>query len=359
MKQKNMNRTGARDVIEFFSRWSRATLNGVDIVSAQRKMVTWLNDLSAQEASAQNAQAKELYRDWLAKWQAKNSTTAMPRRNPFQIRKAIDYSRIDFREVCGCADKLFAVYLDNGGMWGAIVRDRYIVSVARALEILNSPEAHKYGCVQLVSGFNWAYDPLKRNSLWSRLQMEKKGFVEQGWWPDGDDIETLKRKLSERPSFTISDCVGGDGRALVMLAVLARLMVGCAKNESAIWAHDELFKVYVHILCATMRVYELAFPWHLDITTDYLRLGRTHARQTCMVMDYINGRFYDASERMVFGGFVTHYLQERVDRAAVWKSIVGNERMAKFFDSVQLSEIGCMVEQTAVVTNTKSKSKER
>ena len=355
MKQKNMNRAGARDIIEFFSHLSGAALNGADIVSAQRKMVTRLNDLSAQEASVQNAQAKELYRDWLTKWQAKNSTTAMPRRNPFSIRKAIDYSRIDFRDVCGCADKLFAVYLDNGGLWGGIVRDRYIVSVARALEILNSPEAHKYGCVQLVSGFNWAYDPLKRNSLWSRLQTEKKMFVEQGLWPK--DVEKLKRELSEKPSFTISDCMGGDGRALIMLAVLARVMVVCAKNESAIWEHDKLFKVYEHILCATMRSYSLAFPFHLDIKTDYLRQGRTHARQNCMVMDYLDGRFYDMSEQIVFGGFVAHYLQEHVDRAAVWKSIVGNERMAKFFSPVQLSEIGRMVEQTAFVANTKRKER--
>lgn len=354
-KLGNISRTVARDVVEFFSRLSGAALNGVDIVSSQQKLVRQLNALSEREACVRNAQLKGRYEEWLAQWQARNGTNAMPRRNPFQIRNAIDYSRIDFREVCGCADKLFAVYLDNGGMWGGIVQDRYVVSVSRALEILNSPEAHKYGCVQLVSGFNWAYDPLKRNSLWSRLQMEKKMFVEQGLWPD--DIEALKRKLSERPSFTISDCLGGAGRALIMLAVLARIMVVCAKNESAIWEHDKLFKVYEHILCATMRSYSLAFPFHLDIKTDYLRQGRTHARQNCMVMDYLDGRFYDMSEQIVFGGFVAHYLQEHVDRTAVWESIVGNERMAKFFSPVQLSEIGRMVEQTAFVANTKRKER--
>lgn len=354
-KLGNISRTVARDAVEFFSSLSDAAHNGADIVSLQKKLMEQLNALSDREACVRNAQLKGQYEEWLAQWQARNGTNAKPRRNPFQIRNAIDYSRIDFREVCGCADKLFAVYLDNGGMWGAIVRDRYIVSVARALEILNSPEAHKYGCVQLVSGFNWAYDPLKRNSLWSRLQTEKKMFVEQGLWPK--DVEKLKRELSGKPSFTLSDCMAGAGRALVMLAVLARVMVVCAKNESAIWEHDKLFKVYEHILCATMRSYSLAFPFHLDIKTDYLRQGRTHDRQNCMVMDYLDGRFYDMSEQIVFGGFVAHYLQEHVDRAAVWESIVGNERMAKFFSPVQLSEIGRMVEQTAFVANTKRKER--
>lgn len=351
MKQQGMSRSGAREVVNFFSGLSAGR------VSTPRKMVMveLLNELSEREACVRNAKLKGQYEEWLAQWQARNGANVKPRRNPFQIRKAIDYSQVDFREVCGCADKLFAVYLDNGGLWGGIVQDRYIVSVARALEILNSPEAHKYGCVQLVSGFNWAYDPLKRNCLWSRLQMEKTMFVEQGLWPR--DVERLIRELSEKPSFTISDCLGGNGRALVMLAVLARLMVGCAKDEPAIFEHDELFKVYEHILCATMRSYELAFPFHLDITTDYLRLGRTHARQNCMVMDYIDGEFHDTSEKVVFGCLVVKYLLERVDRVAVWKSIVGNERMAKFFDPVQLSEIGRLVEQAAFVTNTNSKER--
>ena len=352
-KQGDFSRTVARDAVDFFSSLSGAAW-GADIVSAQQKLVRQLNALSEREACVRNSQLKGQYEEWLAQWQARNGTNAKPRRNPFSIRKAIDYSRIDFRDVCGCADKLFAVYLDNDGLWGAIVRDRYIVSVARALEILNSPEAHKYGCVQLVSGFNWAYDPLKRNCLWSRLQTEKKMFVEQGLWPK--DVEKLTRELSAKPSFTIADCMGA-GRALIMVAVLARVMVVSAKNESAIWEHDKLFKVYEHILCATMRSYSLAFPFHLDIKTDYLRLGRTRARQNCMVMDYIDGKFYDASERVVFGGFVAHYLQEHVDRAAVWKSIVGNERMAKFFSPVQLSEIGRMVEQAAFVANTSSKER--
>ena len=353
-KQGNISRTVARDAVEFFSSLSGAAW-GADIVSAQQKLVRQLNALSEREACARNVQLKGQYDEWLVQWQARNGTNARPRRNPFSIRKAIDYSRIDFREVFDCADKLFAVYLDNGGLWGGIVQNRYIVSIARALKILNSPEAHKYGCVQLVSGFNWAYDPLKRNSLWSRLQTEKKMFVEQGLWPK--DVEKLTRELSDMPSFTITDCMAGAGRALVMLAVMARLLVSCAKNESAIWEHDKLFKLYEHILCATMRSYELAFPWHLDIKTDYLRLGRTHDRQKCLLMDNLHGRFYDISEKVVFGGFVAHYLLERVDRAAVWKAIVGNERMVKFLDPVQLSEIGRMVEQTAFVANTSGKER--
>lgn len=349
MKQRNgIGREIAHNAVDFFCRL-RGGVGGPSgiagmkenvINSVRQRFVLQLNALSAREAGERNALAEKQYAEWLVQWQAKNNTATKPRRNPYPTRKAIDYSNVDFKEVFKCAEKLLGIYLDEGE-WGAMVRDRYMLSVARALEIMNSPEAHKYGCVQLCSGVSWAYDPLSRHSLWTRLNAEKKRFQAQGVWPP--DVERLKQDLAARPSFTISDCLNGNSRALVMLAVLARLMVGCAKDP-AVWERNALFKLYEHILCATMRSYDQAFPFHLDMTTDHLRLGRTHDRQNNLVSDYLSAKFFDGTEQLFFAGAIAYFLQGRTDRQEVWRGIAGNERLAKFFTPTMAGEISRSIE---------------
>ena len=340
--QGGVSLTVARDVVEFFSRMSDGA-QGAEIVSAQQKAVRQLNALSEREACVRNAQLKGWYEEWLAKWQARNGTNAKPRRNPFPARGALNFSAVDFRSVLGCADKLLSVYFDTSEKWGNTVRGRYVLSVARALEILDSPDAHTYGCVMVAPGFNFAYDPIKRHSLWSRLVAEKERFVAEGVWPD--TIEALKQELSSMPSYTISDCLKGNARALVMLSVLAKLMVGCAKDEPAVWERDTLFNVYEHVLSASVRLYDVPYPFHLDAKVDYFRLGRTHMRQCNMVSDYVDAKYYDSSEAALFAGFVTYYIQKRDDRRTVWKAIAGNERMAKFFTPVLQMEIAKAIER--------------
>lgn len=339
MKQQGMSRSGAREVVNFFSGLSTGR------VSTPQKMVMveLLNELSEREACVRNSQLKGQYEEWLAQWQARNGTNAKPRRNPFPARGALNFSVVDFRSVLGCADKLLSVYFDTSEKWGNTVRGRYVLSVARALEIMGSSEAHTYGTVMVAPGFNFAYDPIKRHSLWSRLVAERERFVAEGVWPDS--IEALKRELSSKPSYTISDCLKGNARALVMLSVLAKLMVGCAKDEPAVWERDTLFNVYEHVLSASVRLYDVPYPFHLDAKVDYFRLGRTHMRQCNMVSDYVDAKYYDSSEAALFAGFVMYYIQKRDDRRTVWKAIAGNERMAKFFTPVLQMEIAKAIER--------------
>lgn len=338
MKQRGLSRRDAREVVNFFSGLSTGC------VSTPQKivMVERLNELSAREACFRNAQLKGRYEEWLAQWQARNGTNAMPRRNPFPARSALNFSAVDFRSVLGCADKLLSIYFDTSEEWGNTVRGRYVLSVARALEILDSPDAHTYGCVMVAPGFNWAYDKIKRQSLRSQLVAEKERFVAEGAWTT--DVELLKRELAAKPSFTLSDCLNGNARALVMLAVLALIMVGCARVEPAVWERDTLFNVYEHVLSATARAYDMPYPFHLDAKVDFWRLGRTHGRQTNMVADYVDAKYYDSSEEAVFAGFVVYYIQKRADRRAVWKAIANNDRMSKFFAPALQMEIARAIE---------------
>lgn len=354
-KRIAINRALIRDVVDYFCCLRQQVPVIADgnrkmrMDGSHKKRLSWrLNELSASEAEAQNVSSRAMYADWLNLWHARNGEDATPKRNPYPAKKALHYDDIDFHLILDAADKLFSIYLDGGDEWGAIVRDRYIVSVARALEILHSPEAHKYGCVELTSGFVWAYDPVKRSHLRARLNAEKEYFEKKGEWPE--DVESLKRTLSERQSFTISDCLSGNARALVMLAVLARLMVSCAVHDADLWRRDTLFKVYEHMLSASMRSYDLSFPFHLDIASDYLRLGRTHDRQNNMVSDYIDAKYYDSSEKTLFGGFVAYYLLSQVDCKNIWTAIRSNEQMKKFFVEAQIHEITSAVNQVCTAT---------
>ena len=181
-----------------------------------------------------------------------------------------------------------------------------------------------------------------RKGLRIRLEAEKDRFVKEGVWPK--DIAAFSKELLKSQSFTICDIGPARIRVLAMIAVFARLMVHTASVFPELWEQrPDLFSFFTHILYATNHSFDRPFPWHLDIASDsYLRLGRSRDRQTNVVDDILDGKFYDESERTVFIVFVAHYLaaQPPSARLSIFHAIGRSERMKAYFadHDLELSE---------------------
>ena len=290
-------------------------------------IVRYLTDLSSQCAAEKNESNREKREKWLQDWRKKNGPKAKPKRNPFPSASPISYGGVDFKEVCASADKLWDFYFTADD----VCRDRWIVSIDKALAILRDMEEHHYEKHVFGTNFTWTCTPEMRNGLRARLEAEKAELEEREVWPDR--VDDLKAKLEAGPSCTIDDLMSGESRILVMVAVLARLMVHTAVAHAALWERRaDLFAFFTHILVASNRDFGLPFPWHLDITSaSYLRTGRTHTRQTNVVDDIVDGAFLDESERSLFIVFVAHYLARQPDAVRILEAILASSRLKAYF----------------------------
>lgn len=217
-------------------------------------------------------------------------------------QKPIIYRRVDWAKVLESVDRIWNFYFTED----RICRDRWIVSIARALEILDEAERKKYATYAITSTFNWPSRAVLRLGLKTRLLAEKAKFEAAGEWPS--DLAALKKELEASDSVTIEDVLSGEARILVMIAILARLKVRTRKEFSDLWSsRDDLFGLFTHILIASNRNFDLPFPWHLDITSgSYLRLGRTHARQANVIDALVEERFFDRSEELLYKTFLAY-----------------------------------------------------
>ena len=290
-------------------------------------IVCYLADLSAHCAAEKNAAVRATREKWVQDWRKKNGAAANPKRNPYQVVSPISYKGVDFKEVCDKADDLWNFYFTQDD----VCLGRWILSVGRALAILKEMDEKNYVKYAFGSKFTWTCTPEMRSGLRARLEDEKARFEERELWPD--NLAELQTKLEAAPSCTIDGLLSGESRILVMVAVLARLMVQTAATQAALWERRaDLFAFFTHILIASNHNFKLPFPWHLDITSaSYLRTGRTHARQTNVVDDIVDGAFFDESERALFIMFVAHYLARQADARRVLEAIRASSRMKAFF----------------------------
>lgn len=214
----------------------------------------------------------------------------------------ISYANVDFAAVKDAADRLWNFYFTEN----EICRGRWMVSIDRVLEILAEAEAKHYAKYPIGANLNWPCAAKTRRALKERLELEKETLIEAGFWPD--DMEELKRKLLSSPSVTIDSLLSGESRILVMIAVLARLYVRTKKKYSELWKNrEDLTAFFTHILIASNHDFEMPFPWHLDVTSSsYLRIGRTHNRQTNVVDELISGKFHDESEWLIYKAFIAY-----------------------------------------------------
>lgn len=290
-------------------------------------IVRYLTSLSAQCAAARNKERNEARKQWEKSRTKKPETEPKQKRNRFPRVAPIEYKGVNFAEVCKSADKLWDFYFTEDD----ICLGRWILSVDKVLEILESKEAQEYGTVVVGKGYKWTCTPELRSGLRARLEAEKRNLEDRELWPD--DIEKFKEDLLRRPTCTIDDLMSGESRILVMIAVFARLMVHTAVAHSALWdRRADLFSFFTHILIASNHDFDNPFPWHLDITSgSYLRTGRSHKRQSNIVDDIVNGAFYDESERSLFVVFVAHYLARQSDAVQVLDAILASSRMKAYF----------------------------
>lgn len=216
--------------------------------------------------------------------------------------KPIVYRRVEWMKVREAADKLWNFYFTED----KICRGRWIVSIARALEILDEAERKNYASYPITPTFNWPCRAVPRLGLKTRLLAEKAKFTEAGLWPS--DLNALKEELKFSPSITIDDVLSGEGRLLVMVMILARLKARTRRELPELWAsREDLFGLFTHLLIASNQDFDLPFPWHLDITSgSYLRIGRTHARQTNVVDALVEERFHDSSEELLYQAFLAY-----------------------------------------------------
>ena len=290
-------------------------------------IVRYLTDLSSQCAAEKNAAIMEQREKWLQDWRKKNGAEAKPKRNPFPTVSPISYKGIDFKEVCAAADKLWDFYFTADD----VCLNRWIMSIDKALGLLDYLDENNFVKHTFDTNFNWTCTPEMRNGLRARLEAQKTKLEEKELWPDS--MDDLKAQLEAEPSCTIDDLMSGESRILVMVAILARLMVHTAVAHAALWERRaDLFAFFTHILVASNRDFDLPFPWHLDITSaSYLRTGRTHARQTNVVDDIVDGAFLDESERSLFIAFVAHYLSRQTDAVQILGAISASSRMKAYF----------------------------
>ena len=298
----------------------------------------YLSELSAQCAARTNQMREEDRARWLTEWRKSHRADERPLRDPFPAVKPLDYRTVDFAAVVAAADELWNAYFAEDGL----CVDRWIVSVDRVLKVMQDPDVKRHGACIFNKTFKWIFKPFERQGLWERLMREKRRFEREGRWPD--DIEKLKERLRAQPRPTIDEILSGESRALAMIAVLARLMVQTAVTHASLWEQEaDLMAFYMHILTAFNRDFDTPFPWHLDVASagSYFRTGRTHARQTNNVDDFIRGRFYDESERTAFIVFVAHYLAQRNDAICILDALDGNPSMTQFFADGDVSLARC------------------
>ena len=290
-------------------------------------IVRYLSDLSSQCAAKRNEAIREDREKWLQERRKKKGEAATLKRIPFPTASPISYKGVDFKEVCSAADRLWNFYFTEDD----ICLGRWIVSIDKVLAILDDPEDQHYGTHPFGKAYKWPCTPELRSGLRRRLEAEKSELEEKGLWPDS--IEELKAKLEAGPSCTIDNLMSGESRILVMIAVFARLMVHTAVAYTSLWERRaDLFSFFEHILIASKRDFDFPFPWHLDITSgSYLRTGRTHARQTNVDDDIVDGAFYDESERTLFIVFIAHYLVRQSDARRILEAILASTHMKAYF----------------------------
>ena len=290
-------------------------------------IVCYLTNLSSQCADKKNEAIREDREKWLKDRRKKKGESATLKRIPFPSVSPISYKGVDFKEVCASADKLWNFYFTADD----ICLGRWIVSIDKVLAILDDPEDQHYGTHFFGKTYKWPCTPDLRSGLRRRLEAEKSELEAKKLWPDS--VEEIKVKLEAGPSCTIDDLMSGESRILVMIAVFARLMVHTAVAYASLWERRaDLFSFFEHILIASNRDFDFPFPWHLDIMSgSYLRTGRTHARQSNVDDDIVDGRFYDESERLLFIVFVAHYLAQRKDAGQILDAILASSRMKSYF----------------------------
>ena len=310
---------------------NRLPFAGTDIDAFRKWTLEFLSELSARCAVAENESRQEQRTAWLSAWRKdeKHKPTDDPKRNPFPPVRPLDYRGLDFAAIVAEADRLWNFYFTEDDA----CLDRWIISIDRVLEILDDVEKHGYEKVVFNKTFTWMCAREDQAALRKRIESEKSRIEKTGRWPK--DVAALKsRLLSSGRCYAIEDSqLSGEARVLVMVAILSRLLVHTAVGQPSLWElKTDLFSFYTHILEASNHDFDLPFPWHLGIATgSYLRTGRTHARQTNVVDDFVKGKFYDESERMVFIIFVAHYLVQQKDPLSVLRAVADSPSMLKFF----------------------------
>lgn len=278
---------------------------------------------------------RKAFRGWIySVWSAlARSRPLEDARSTAVSRRQVDYSVFDYKAILEAADLLWNHYFTAD----KLCMERWVLSIARAIEIIDKCEKNSFASWRFDTGFVWPCDPDRRRVLRARLTQEKASLVKAGVWPR--DMKKMKTAFLSREPLTINTVVEKRSRYYVMLAVFARLMAETAENHPALWNNkDELFSFFIHILIATNEALDYPLPCHLGIYRDsYLRTGRSRTRQRNAVDSIVDGRFGNEAERQIFMMYFAHYLKRSGNGAAIVKAASCEESIVSYFGKPRFS----------------------
>ena len=246
----------------------------------------------------------------------------------------LNFAAVDFSAIQEASDKTWDVYFDPG--YESAVKSRYIISLLRAKEILESSK-DRYAGIKLVTGA--ARQELLRyldEELYSMLgAMEKDLEIEL-------DIETEKKAFISQNVYCFADFGPTWQRVIVILDIIARLVVTTAKSEvfAAIWNNiDERIRFITHILSATHSNLEHPFPYHIGLQGDtVLRISRG-TDQRDHLSRLANHEYESLAEQYCFLMSLGKYLQMESTPVKILQTIMDNPALAAFAAPEQLDHL--------------------
>jgi len=152
---------------------------------------------------------------------------------------------------------------------------------------------------------------------------------------DRRDIAALTRHVRRMRSVTPADlAANAEDRALILLAVLARLIVSTAKDYPDLWNGgnlDQRMSFFLHILTATMKDPDIPFLWHVGFfSSSYLRhcLARVRDKQWNCIDHWLRAHAYeDGAERQILLAYVADCLKDRDDAADVLRHMGASDEI--------------------------------
>lgn len=239
----------------------------------------------------------------------------------------VDFSKFDFKAISDSADKLWNHYFSAN----TACMERWVLSIARTLEIIEECDSRNYASWRFKNGFVWPCGENVRRLLRMRLLTEKQRLQKQGVWPR--NLERMKSAFLARTPVTIDTVAPKTARYFVMLAVFARLMVETCEVYPGLWSNkEELFSFFMHILTATNDALDYPLPCHLDIFRDsYLRTARSRQRQRNAVDSIVDGRFGSEAERQILLMYLAGYLKRGENGGERLEAIMKEDSIVAYF----------------------------
>ena len=236
----------------------------------------------------------------------------------------MDFSLVDFDAIQKASDNVWNIYFCQD--FENIVKNRYIISLYRAKEILESG-IKKYAGVKISES--------SRTDLLNHVSAELRSLT------GGIEFDRRKEEtqFSQKNIFCFADFQPARRRNLVILDIISRLLVATAGKEffALIWHNvDDRIKFITHLLCATHTNLKHPFPFHIGMQGDtVLRISRG-IDQRDHISRLAEHKYDNMAENFYFLMSLWKYLSMEQNPLQVLQAIIDNPDLSAFFAPGQL-----------------------